>query len=389
MPGWHEATKELQATGKIQLVGLIQEQHPDRCRLFMQWKEMDWPILVDPVNITASSAVPLVWAIDEYGIVRAVNPRPEAIQETFIDRTFDAPSEEVTVPDHPSSGLAEEPGSPEYLRAQGDVQLLHEGDLSAALASYRKAIAADADEGASHFRLGVALRMRYDSADRQEGDFQAAGNAWSRALEIDPNQYIWRRRIQQYGPRLDKPYPFYDWVEQAREVIAARGETPLPLLVEPRGAELAQPNRTLEEIEAPPHPDPDGRVTRDPGGTDGFVNVETITVPGTQQEGRVFRVHFVFRTGTGTHWNNEAEPMRVWIRLPQGWKSDRGMIEVVPPFEAVSDEDRRVEFEVVIPEEASTSSGTIRAEAFYNVCHDDGICLYRRRDITIQASINH
>ena len=26
------------------MVGIIQEQHPDRARLFMQWKEMGWPI---------------------------------------------------------------------------------------------------------------------------------------------------------------------------------------------------------------------------------------------------------------------------------------------------------------------------------------------------------
>ena len=51
-------------------------------------------------------------------------------------------------------------------------------------------------------------------------------------LDIDPNQYIWRRRIQQYGPRLDKPYPFYDWgAASAREEIAARGETPVGLTV--------------------------------------------------------------------------------------------------------------------------------------------------------------
>ena len=43
--------------------------------------------------------------------------------------------------------------------------------------------------------------------------------------------------MQQYGPRLDKPYPFYDWVETAREEIRARGETPSPLRVEPAGAE--------------------------------------------------------------------------------------------------------------------------------------------------------
>ena len=51
MPGWHEATKDLQNDGKLQMVGIIQEQHPDRARLFMQWKRMGWPILVDSYNL--------------------------------------------------------------------------------------------------------------------------------------------------------------------------------------------------------------------------------------------------------------------------------------------------------------------------------------------------
>ena len=63
MPGWHEATEQLQADGQFRMVGIIQEQHPDRCRLFLQWKEMDFPILVDSLNRIGVSAVPLLWAV--------------------------------------------------------------------------------------------------------------------------------------------------------------------------------------------------------------------------------------------------------------------------------------------------------------------------------------
>lgn len=58
---------------------------------------------------------------------------------------------------------------------------------------------------ATEFRLGVAYRARYDSLLRQPGDFRKAVEHWERALALDANQYIWRRRIQQYGPRFDKP----------------------------------------------------------------------------------------------------------------------------------------------------------------------------------------
>ena len=59
VPGWHDATRELQAAGRFQMVGIIQEQHPDRARLFMQWKGMGWPILVDSLNLLNTTGLHL------------------------------------------------------------------------------------------------------------------------------------------------------------------------------------------------------------------------------------------------------------------------------------------------------------------------------------------
>ena len=84
-------------------------------------------------------------------------------------------------------------------------------------------------------RLSRALRVTAPAAGR----FRKAVEHWERALALDSNQYIWRRRIQQYGPRLDKPYPFYDWIPEARADIEARGQSPVTLAVEPAGAEFA------------------------------------------------------------------------------------------------------------------------------------------------------
>ena len=75
MPGWHKATSELQKSGKIKTIGIVEEQHPDRARLFMQWKEMDWPILIDPLNLLEVSGVPITIFIDEDGIIRYINPK--------------------------------------------------------------------------------------------------------------------------------------------------------------------------------------------------------------------------------------------------------------------------------------------------------------------------
>jgi hypothetical protein len=79
--------------GRLVLLGVTQEQHADRCRLFAQWKQFDWPILHDPINLMKAPAVPIVVAIDEHGIVRAVRPRSQTLAAEFLDKTFadDAP----------------------------------------------------------------------------------------------------------------------------------------------------------------------------------------------------------------------------------------------------------------------------------------------------------
>ena len=170
--------------------------------------------------------------------------------------------------------------------------------------------------------------MRYDSPRREADDFQAAVDNWDRALAIDPNQYIWRRRIQQYGPRLIKPYPFYGWVATARREIAARGETPIELRVPLSGAEIARPSRQLDHentrdmsntdaAEAATSPDPEGRIDRD---TLDLIQAEVTIVPSEIKPGGVARVHVTLLPNVTkrAHWNNESEPLRVWTDAPDG-----------------------------------------------------------------------
>ena len=94
MPGWHDAVQDLYESGELQVVGIIQEQHPDRCRLFMQWKQMGWPILVDSLNLLKMEAVPRTVAIDEHGIVRQIGLRLDAVDEFrngFMKTKFESP----------------------------------------------------------------------------------------------------------------------------------------------------------------------------------------------------------------------------------------------------------------------------------------------------------
>jgi len=395
VPVWHAKTKEWVKAGRLAVVGVAQEQHPDRCRLWLQWQKIPWPVLHDPITKTGLTAVPLLTAIDEWGVVRLTNPDLDTFEREFLERDFPKP---VSLPEtgpasppDPRALLAEAraKNSADAWRAYGDSVLLFgpKNGQAGALEAYRHAVTANPADGASHFRLGVAYRMRYDSPARQGGDFQAALDAWGAALALDPNQYIWRRRIQQYGPRLDKPYPFYDWVDEGRAAIRARGETPVALAAEPTGAETAAPLKELSPAAPVPEPDPRAKVTRDTGR---FVRIETALAPGSVKPGEATRLHFVFRVNPArkAHWNNEAEPLRVWLDVPPGWETEQRLIEAPNPQIATSSEVRQMSVELRAPKFVPTGPATLSGYALYNVCEDvNGVCLFRRQDVRVRIQV--
>jgi tetratricopeptide (TPR) repeat protein len=390
VPGWHEATRKWQQEGKIQMAGIIEEQHPDRARLFMQWKQMPWPVLVDSLDLLGVSAVPTTLAIDEYGVIRMVDPEPTEIEEKFINRTFERPSSLPEVanraPDLDVLKQATRRDAVAAWSAYANALVEWGGPerTSDAIQAYQGALRREPGSGPLHFRLGVAYRKRYDSNVRQSEDFQNAVEQWSTALEIDPNQYIWRRRIQQYGPRLDKPYSFYDWVVSARNEIVARGEIPSPLSVEPSGAEFALSDKSFAAApDGVREPDPRGRILRDAGQ---FIVVETAVVPNTRAEEVSERVHVVFRLNPAnkTHWNNEAGRFVFWVSTPVGWNVSQHLTTIPNPSELVSREPREVEFEVRGPKRSIAQAVTLPAYALYYVCEDlHGVCMYRRQDVPI------
>lgn len=385
MPGWHKASEALQKAGKVQMIGVIQEQHPDRARLFMQWQQMDWPILVDALNLLSVSVVPITLFIDEFGVIREVNP-----SLTNADRALDeflnasAIKENVSVGETGLDGVSKEEESAKELILWEAPQRLDE-----AIQLYEKAIANAQANGSLYFRLGVAYRMRYDSEYRQSADFRLAVDNWAQALDINPNQYIWRRRIQQYGPRLDKPYPFYDWVHTARDVIRKRGETPVKLVVEPSGAEFAKPGRSFQSSsDRKEESDPQGRITRDHGD---FIKIDYVIVRSTGFGGPAARVHVELRPNQKkkAHWNNTVGDLEFWLAPPAGWEvNSRFLTTPNPAKQVVSSETRKVEFEV--RRLSGPESGTVRipAYALYYVCEDvDGTCLYRRQDVLIELAL--
>jgi len=376
VPGWHEATKEWQEAGDVRMVGIIEEQHPERARLFMQWKKMGWPILVDSLNLLETTVVPQTLLIDEHGIIREVRPaldELDRVRREFVDVDFEPPAVGLE-----ARRIEPSPAEHAYLRAN---------ELDAVLAAFEQEAAANPAGGYTLFRAGVAYRARHDSPGRRAGDFQTAVTYWERALQLDPNNYIWRRRIQQYGPRLDKPYPFYDWVREARAEIIARGETPVPLVIEPIGAELASPSKEFVGAAAPHAPEIDERILRDDGV---FVTAETTLVPSAVAAGESARAHvrFVPNDAIKGHWNNEVDGLVFRVEPPAGWQVDHPVQTLPNPPEAVSREPRSVELELRASEGAGPGVVQIPAYALYYVCEDvNGVCMYRRQDVTLRLRV--
>ncbi|MEE8142850.1 MAG: hypothetical protein V3T77_07100, partial [Planctomycetota bacterium] len=252
--------------------------------------------------------------------------------------------------------------------------------LDRTVAAYEKAKQLDGKDGRAHFRLGVALRRRFESKERQPGDAQAAVASWGEALSRDPNQYIWRRRIQQYGPRLDKPYNFYFWVAEARAGIRARGETPWPLPVEPMGSEIASRSRQSKETLKGPNPDPEGQISRD---SRNHVEIEAVVTPARVRPGQRtrLRVHFRLNGKPSPHWSNESEPLLFFASLPGTLSVEEGEFEYPNPKLPTSDETRVLELEIGVPADAKSGAISVPAYSLYNICEDDtGVCRYLRQD---------
>lgn len=379
-------------------IGVVQEQHPDRTRLYRQWRQLDWPIFVDSLNVLDVEVVPIPIPIDESGIVRHRRIRPNQFAKRFVDVAYpkvDVPASynRATKRDAVAfrSGIGAAQRADDW-RGRGDAVFLHNGDAGVQLAieAYENAVELNPSDGRAQFRLGVALRRRYDSNRRQPGDAQAAVERWGLALAVNPNQYIWRRRIQQYGPRLDKPYNFYFWIAEARKEIVARGETPVELAVEPSGSELAPPARrgSAESIAVNVSRDPDGRIQRD---KQGMIVVDTMVTPARVQPGNRVRLRATFRVNQNTKpfWNNEADDLAVFLNLPEGTTLGEGTLAFPNPRQPETREDRLLEAEIVVGRSAKRGALEIPAYALYYVCENKGgKCRYLRQDFAVTVHVD-
>lgn len=355
----------------------------------MQWKGLDWPVMLDSLNLMGVSAVPITLFLDEQGIIRAVRPKIEDLGE-FLAKDFSAGTttkqEAQELPDLAALKKRSQDGKGQNLKEYAEALFLWGGreNLDESIERFEDLLRRSPGDGPFEFSLGVVYRRRYDEDPHDSEDFLKAVEHWGRALELNPNQYIWRRRIQQYGPRLDKPYSFYDWVGQARSEILERGELPLPLQVEPGGAELAYPtDSVVEEGPGQAEPDPRNRVLKD---QEGLIKARAVVVPNTSDGERSARVHVLFSPDRSkkAHWNNEAGNMQVWLSPTDNLAIDKTLEVIEVPPEEVTREIRKAEFEVR-SDSPIRGALSIPGYALYYVCEDlTGTCLYRRLDFAVK-----
>ncbi len=348
---------------------------------------MGWPLLVDSLNLLGVSAVPITLFLDESGVIKAVNPRPEEL-ETFVAQEPAGTHQDPWIPPTPSALLAQATGD-DLVRASQLYLWGGQEGVSAAIHTFERITQQHPNHAEAQFRLGVAYRSRFDSNGQRPDDFNNAVKQWGIALELNPNQYIWRRRIQQYGPRLAKPYSFYDWVHEARSDLEEAGLQPINLSVEPGGAEFAYPSTEFEVVgQESKNPDPNGRIFRD---SKRLVSIETVAVPAKVRGGEAVRVHVRLDPDRErlVHWNNEVEDLLVWVDAPPSWQLEQPLHQIARPEKPVSSERRNIEFEVRVPKEVQAGEHRLRGFALYYICEDvGGLCLYRRQDFeaTVQVA---
>ena len=373
---WNKTAQPFVDQGDLVVVGIIQEQHPERCRLYAQWKKLNWPIVYDQMNVLGIEVVPVPLLIDEHGVVRNARPKPKDLA-SFVSKKFEKPpglKTPAVVTAKPFSNDAKQ-----------------ENSIDQTIERYSKQLAESPGNAIAEFRLGVALRAKFDSAAGRPEHFEQAAQHWSAAIRANPNQYIWRRRIEQYGPRLAKPYPFYDWVEQAIKEIKQRGEQPVELQVALAGAEIAKPSRKfISEEPAIENPDPDNKINLD----DKFVSLRAATVPNFISPGKATRVHVVM-SPESCKWNNESEPVKIWISKITGGAATKEAFLIPnptpesaePDSETESNEMRSAEFEFKADQDATACQ--IEGYALYNICESEtGTCRLLRQNFTLDIPVS-
>ena len=355
-------------SGELVILGIAQEQHAERTKLYKQWKQYEFPIVQDATTSMNLAVVPVPILVDEHGVVRETRPKPNQLAN-LVGQEFQA-----------TDSVSGSDSQDDQHLVMGNERLHQKDiDIDGAVAAFQKAVEKDPQNAKAMFSLGVAHRMRFDSPSREPDDFKKASDYWSKALAINPNQYIWRRRIEQYGPRLTKPYPFYNWVDKAKKDISARGEEPVDLTVELTGSEVAKNGRWSKTEAGAKNPDPASKIFMD---KKDYLSISSTSVPATVKKGEAVRVHLELEINDA-YWNDEATPIQVWINESSTGTPEHRLVEFArdsAPSETHKkpSDPRTIDFEFRTSKESSEC--LVSGYVLFHCCDDEGVCYYFRKN---------
>ncbi len=256
--------------------------------------------------------------------------------------------------------------------------------LNKIIASFEETRATSEKFPALHFELGVFYRSRFELTGDVK-DFQNSIDSWTTAREQNPNQYIYRRRIEQYGARLEKPYPFYDWVDQAITEIRERGEQPVELKVPIGGAEIAGRARQFQANDWSIDWEKAVEINADEAD---LLQIQAVAVPTKVRPGTSTRIHVLALPGEDAKWNNETEPATFVLKPNDQVELSDPRAVHEQPKEAETTETRQFEFEVLL-KKGATEPVTVEGAVLTNICIDSsGVCTYLRKPFKVTIEPN-
>ena len=140
------------------------------------------------------------------------------------------------------------------------------------------------------------------------------------------------------------------------------------------------------------NPDPDNKINLD----DKFVSLSTAAVPNFVTPGKTTRVHVVM-SPEDCKWNNESEPVRIWINKVSGGFATKQAFVIPNPNQkpastpdsepaTESKEIRSVDFELKAGKDATECQ--IDGYALYNICESEtGTCRLLRQNFSLKVPV--
>jgi hypothetical protein len=254
---WHRITKPLIDAEKLVVIGVAQEQSPERCRLLLQWLKIDWSVLHDPLNTFEVRKIPLAIAIDEHGYVQDPNASPSTFEAKFVNQTYPTPK----TPAYYERDFMQEPKVTR--RIVGETNLPEDWDqhgtssilswraawLGEGVAAFTSLTSKQPKSAAAYFRLGVAQLFRGTSKFSEDDDLEAAVKSLKKALALSPRNAVYAQRLAEAMGK-DKSSQA-EWIKIAKKEIKARGDKPVDLPKAGKPAPTSAPAKKPRKKSAP------------------------------------------------------------------------------------------------------------------------------------------